>query len=164
MRRRGSSMLEAALLLPLLFVLLVGMVEIARVSFTYYSLQKMLYGVARYVGTQQGVNFCDANDAIVTAAKNFGVTGTTDASTDPRLPNLTTDMIQVRIERFDADSEELAECECSLTGCDAAVGARGPDFLVVSLPAGYPILIRIPFLSLEPIPLKPQVRLPYGGT
>jgi hypothetical protein len=35
---------------------------------------------------------------------------------------------------------------------------------VVSIPNGYQLQLRIPFLPLEPIPLKPQVKVPYGGT
>src|SRR5690349_17905832 len=61
-RRRGSIALETALYLPILFLLLFGTVELAKITYTYYTLQKIMASVARYAGTQQGVNFCDAGD------------------------------------------------------------------------------------------------------
>lgn len=163
-RRQGSSAMEAAMLLPVLFVLLLGMVEVARVTYTYYMLQKMLYQLARYVGTQQGVNFCDDSDAVLVAAKNLAVTGTEDGSNDPLLTNLNADMIQVRIERYSRDTGELGVCDCSVTGCDSASGGTAPDFIVVSIPDGYPVTMSIPPAIVEEILLKPHVRVPFGGT
>jgi Flp pilus assembly protein TadG len=158
-------MLEAALFLPVLFLLLIGMVELARIAYTYFTLQKVMYALARYLGTSQGVNFCDDSDPAVVAAKNYAITGATDASGAPILANLTADMIQVRVEQYNSAAGELGVCACTPTGCDAAQGGPGPDFLVVSFPEGYPIQIRIPFMPLlDPIPLKPEIRLPYGGT
>ncbi len=162
--RRGSTALEAVLFLPVLFVLLFGMVEIARITYTYYTLEKMMYTLARFLGTQQGVNFCDDADPAVVAAKNYVITGTIEGETDPLLPNLTADMIRVRIERFNRDSQELGECDCSITGCDASQGGLSPDFIVVSIPDGYPVRPVIPGLLSEDIPLKPQIRVPFGGT
>jgi hypothetical protein len=157
-------MLEAAMMLPILFLLLFGMVELARIGYTYFTIHKMLYSLARYVGTQQGVNFCDDADPILTAAKNLAVTGTADGSADPLVGGLTAEMISVRVERFYADTEELNECLCDITGCDASQGAVGPDFIVVSIPDGYPIRFSVPFMAqLDPIPLRPMVRLPFGG-
>jgi hypothetical protein len=167
MRRRkqnGGALTELAMFLPFLFLLLFGMIELARIEFTYYTLHKMLYQVARYLGTQQAVNFCDEGDAMVTAAKNFVTTGSTDGSTDPYIANFTASQISVRIERIDPNTGEIGECSCDSTGCDAAQGGQAPDFLVVSIPGGYSIRPNLPFMSVEPIPLRPTVRLPYGGT
>jgi len=164
MRRRGSTVVEAALFAPLLVLLLMGLVELGRVAYTYAALQKILYNLARYVGTQQGVNFCDENDAVVLAAKNFALTGNTEATTDPYVGNLSAEQIQVRIERVNPDSGALEACDCSSTGCDPSAGGLAPYSIVVSIPEGYPVQLRIPHLLLDPIPLKPQVRLPYGGT
>jgi Flp pilus assembly protein TadG len=155
---------EAALFTPVLVLLLMGLVELGRVAYTYVALQKILYSLARYLGTQQGVNFCDETDATVTAAKNFALTGTTEATTDAYVANLSADQIQVRIERRNAETGELEACECSSSGCDPNAGGLAPDAIVVSIPGGYPVQLRIPRLLLDPIPLKPQVRLPYGGT
>jgi hypothetical protein len=150
--------------LPILFLLLYGMVELARVTYTYYTLQKILYTLARLAGTTQAINFCDDADAMLVAAKNFAVTGTVDGSGDPLLPNLTVDQIQIRIERFNADTQELVLCDCSITGCDAAQGGTSPDYLVVTIPDGYRVRPAIPYMSIEEFPLKPHVRVPFGGT
>lgn len=162
--RRGTTMMEAVLFVPVLVLLLLGAVELGKVAYTYYTLQKTLYNLARYLGTQQGVNFCDEGDATVAAAKNYALTGTTDGSGQPLLPNLTAEQIQVRIERYNPDTQTLEACECSSTGCDPNAGGLAPDSIVVSLSQGYPFQFRFPRLVLDPIPLRPQVRVPYGGT
>jgi len=162
--RRGSTMVEAILFVPVLVLLLMGVVELGRLAYTYYTLQKMLYNLARYLGTQQGVNFCDAADATVEAAKNYALTGTTDGTADPFVPNLTSDRIQIRIERYNPDTQALELCDCSATGCDPSAGGLAPESIVVSITEGYPIRLRFPHLILDPIPLRPQVRVPYGGT
>ena len=58
MRRRGAALVEAALIVPIVVALLVGTVELGRVTYTYYMLEKLMYNLARFLGTQQGVNFC----------------------------------------------------------------------------------------------------------
>lgn len=161
-RRRGSTFIETVLYLPMLFTLLIGMVELARVSYTYFTLQKVLYALARYVATQPGVNYCDDSDATLVAAKNFALTGSTDGSANPFLPNLDIARIQVRAERYTADTGEVGDCECSIAGCDAAQGSLDPDFIAVSIPDGYPVRLSIPLLSGDPIPLRPSVRVPVG--
>jgi hypothetical protein len=146
-------------------LLLFGMVEFARLGYTYFAVQKILYSLARFAGTSQGVNFCDDADPMVLAAKNYALTGTTDASSPALIADLTADMIQVRVEKYNADTQELLQCACEITGCDAQQGAAGPDYIVVTIPNGYPVQLAIPFMPhLDPIPLRPQIRLPYGGT
>ena len=162
--RRGSSLIEAALLLPVLFLLLLGMVELARVSYTYYTLQKMLTTVASYLGSRQGVNFCDETDSTVSQAKAFALTGTNESTNTPLVPNLDAAGIRVRAERVAADSGDVGDCDCSANGCDLASGGRAPDYVTVSLTDGYTVRVALPFINLEPIILRPQVRMPYGGT
>jgi Flp pilus assembly protein TadG len=164
--RRGGALLETALFTPFLILLLVGMTELGRITYTHYTLQKTMYTLARFLATQQGVNFCSADDPTVLAAKNYALTGSLESGALPVLPNLTADLIQVRIERYNPQTAELAECECaaSLTGCDTAGGARGPDFIVVSLTNGYPVTPAIPYMTSQTISLRPVVRVPYGGT
>ncbi|MBI3207690.1 MAG: pilus assembly protein [Candidatus Solibacter usitatus] len=164
MKRRGSSLLETALYLPILMVMVLGTIELARVTYTYYSIQKVLYTIARYVGTQQGVNFCDDTDTTVQIAKTYALTGTTDGSTDPFILGLTVDQIQVRIERYTAATGDIGVCDCSAAGCDVANGGSAPDYIVVSIPDGYPVTLTIPKLPLDPILLKPRVRVPHQGT
>ena len=167
MRRRcgGNAVLETALWVPVLVLLMVGMLQFGKITYLYYSLKKAVYTTARYIAVQQNVNFCDPADPGLIAAKNFAVSGSsTEDGADPVLPNLTADMLSVAAERVDAQSATVGACECSVTGCDSAAGGRPPDFIVVSIPDGYEVRPRIPFLTLDPIPLRPQVRVPFGGT
>jgi hypothetical protein len=162
-RRRASTLLEAAMWMPVLVALLVGMIELARVSYTYYTVQKVLYSLARYLGTQHGVNYCDPANEAMAAAKEFALRGGADESAGRIVPNLEPDMIEVRIERRNSETGELEQCECSATGCDAGAGGLSPEWLVVSLPDGYPMQLAIPGLTPDPIPLRPVIRVPYGG-
>lgn len=151
--------------LPIVFMLLMGLVEFGRLAYTYFAVQKTLYSMARYLGTQQGVNFCDEADPAIVAAKNYALTGTTDGSATPLIADLSADSIRVRAEKYNPDSGEISACTCDASGCDALQGGLGPDFIVISVPDGYPVQLRIPFMAqLDPIPLRPQIRVPYGGT
>jgi hypothetical protein len=156
-------MLEAAMLIPVMLVLLMGMIEMARVTWTYYQLQKTMYQLARYAGTRQGINFCTDGDAELTSAINWALTGTTDASTEPKFANLDATSIEIRVEREDEEGN-VVECDCSATGCDPSAGGRNPGWIVVSIPNGYPVIPRIPGLPQDQILLRPQVRVPFGGT
>jgi hypothetical protein len=149
---------------PILLALLVGTVELARVTYTYYMLEKMMFTLARYIGTQQGVNFCDPQDASVQAAINYALTGSTDSSIDPLVNGLTPSMFQIRAERYDPVSQQLSPCDCSATGCDASQGGLPPGFIVVSLTNGYQVHPLFWGFTVNPFPLRPSVRVPYGGT
>jgi len=158
-------MLETALFVPILFTLLVGMVQIGKITYVYYTLRKTLYTAGRFVAAQQGVNFCDDADAAILAAKNFALSGSSsEEATDTVIPTLTADMIAISVERYDAESGVPAACECSVAGCDAANGGGSPDFVVVTIPNGFEVNPRIPFLTVDPILLRPMVRVPYGGS
>jgi hypothetical protein len=166
--RRGGAVLEAALFVPILVLLLVGMVQIAKVTYTYYSLRKALYTAARYVATQQGVDLCNASDPAIATAINLALTGNIgDASgVNPVLPALTADMITMSIERVDPTSGVPGACDCSISGCDTNAGGGEPDFVVASIPDGYSINPVIPGVALPtgPLLLRPTVRVPFGGT
>ncbi len=167
MRRRsrgGNTVLEAALFIPILVTLLVSVEQLGKLTYTYYTIKKALYSAARYIGTQQGVNFCDAADPSILAGLNFALTGSTDGSANPLVTGLTPDMLLVSIERYSAADQTLSACDCSATGCDTSAGGTAPDFIVVSIPEGYAMRPIIPFLTLEPILLKPQVKVPFTGT
>lgn len=162
--RRGNTIIETAIFLPLLLVLLMGMEQIGKVTYTYYSLKKIEYTIARYVATQQGVNFCAGpSDPSIAAAINLGLTGSTDGTGTPFIGNLTADMIVVNAERVDSTGA-FVTCSCDVTGCDESVGGGSPDYVVVSMPSGYPVQPIIPFTTLQSIPLVPSVKVPYGGT
>lgn len=162
--RRGGALLESLLIMPPLLMLFIGMIELAKISYTYYALQKILANFAKYAGTRQGVNFCDGGDASVVAARNWALTASNDGTADPLVPNLTPDRLLVALERVDPDSGDISDCDCSSSGCDIATGGRPPDFVVTSIADGYSVRIALPFISLDPIILRPQVRMPYRGT
>jgi hypothetical protein len=48
-------------------------------------------------------------------------------------------------------------------GCDDPAIGPQPDYIVVNIPNGYPVQPHIPFLTIDPIPLKPSVAVPAGG-
>ena len=113
-----------------------------------------MYAMARYVTTQQGVNLCDNADPVVVAAKSFALTGTTDNSGTPILDSLTADMISIRLEQVDPTTGAVSECPCGVPGCDTANGGTPPDYVVISIPNGYPIVPRIPLVANTAIPLE----------
>jgi hypothetical protein len=163
-RRRGGALLETVLFVPVLLALLIGTVELGRIAYTYYMLEKLMFNLARYIGTQQGVNFCDSEDAIVQAAFDYALTGQTDSADNPIIPGLAPSMFQVRIERYDPVSQQLLVCDCTASGCDAAQGGLPPGFIVVSLANGYPVQPVFWGFQADPFPLRPEVRVPYEGT
>ena len=161
--RNGGALLEAALFLPVLAMVLFGVIELSRLGWVYFTLQKGMETIGRYAATQIGANLCDDGDPIITEAKNLAITGTPDASVDPVLPNLQASQIQVRLERYNTDSATLDECTCSSDGCDVSQGGRPPDFVVVSMPDGYSYRLAIPFISLDAFLLRPHARVPVKG-
>jgi hypothetical protein len=164
---QGGAVLEAALFIPILVLLMVGMVALGQITYTYYVLRNTLYTVGRYAAVQQGIDFCDPNDLQVMGAINLGLTGTgIDAGTDPIIPGLTSDMIAVNIERVDPTSGVPTACDCSISGCDTTAGGGEPNFVTVSIPNGYAVTPVIPGVTLPngPILLRPVVRIPFGGT
>ena len=161
---RGSTILEAALWLPILLVFLMGMEQVAKITYTYYAIKKIEYTIARYVATQQGVNFCAGNaDPSILAGEYLGLTGTTDNSGAPFVQGLTFDMFQVNAERVDATGA-ITACSCDITGCDESVGGGSPQYISVTIPSGFPVQPIIPFLTVQTIPLVPTVKVPYAGT
>ena len=165
MKERGSSLVEGALLIPIMAMLMFGTVELARIGWTFFTIEKMLNQIARDAGSQQAINLCDAADPQLLNILNNATTATEDGSGTPILPNLTATNIAVRVERVDPATQTLGVCDCSITGCDLAAGGRSPDFIVVYLTDGYTVSPRIPFMAaIVPFVLRPHVRMPFGGT
>ncbi len=162
--RRGSALLEAVMFLPILLALFIGMEELARTTYTYYMLQKTLSGLARYLGTQQGVNFCNTGDPIMQAAINNALTGSPDGSGAPVVSGLTPDMILVSIEQYDPVGGVLNPCPCGAPGCDPSLGGTAPGFIQVSLANGFVVQPLFWGFQINPFPLQPSVTVPYGGT
>lgn len=164
MRRRGNILLESAMLMPVIILLLVGMVQIARFTYIYFALRQAAYAVASYVSSQQAVNFCDPGDQTITSAINYAMTGTVDNSAPVTITGLTAAMFSVVPERFDNIAQAIETCSCDVTGCDESQGGTKPDYITVSI-SGYQFTPRIPFLpSPQAINLSPSVKVPYGGT
>jgi hypothetical protein len=162
-RRQGGNMImEAALFLPIMFLLIVGMLRIAEITYLYYSIKKALYTTATFLANQQGVDFCSDSTGLVAAAKNFGLTGTTDGSAESFLPQLTVDMIDIATECYDSSTAAVSACVSSCDG--AAANVAQPDYIVVSIPDGYGVNPRLPYILNDTIPLRPFVRVPFGGS
>ena len=151
------------MLMPVVLLLLVGMNQLAKITYTYYTLRKTVYSIATYLSAQQGVNFCDPADPTVTAAINFGLTGTTDGSQPVFVTGLTAGMIQVTPEAVDPLAGTLGPYGSGCVGSPSFDGTP-PSQIVVSIPSGYQIQLRIPYLPMDPILLKPEVKVPYAGT
>lgn len=148
--------------IPILVLFIVGMIQVGKITYVYYTLKKMLYTAGMYLSTQQGVDFCGDSTGLIAAATNVALTGTTDGSGTAIISNLTSDMVSIQAECYDANA--LTVGPCSSNTCDPVAGSPPPNFVVVSIPDGYQIQPHIPFLTLDPIPLKPVIRVPFGGT
>jgi hypothetical protein len=160
--RSGSVTIELAMWLPIIFLLLGGIIQFGKITYIYYSLQKTVNTVASYLAVQNGVNFCpDAGDPAITAAIQFALTGSTDGTGTPAITGLTADMISVTTQCIDPVTLTLGDC--AVSGCGTPVGAQRPDFITVSIPSGYIVQPRIPYILVDPIPLKPKAVMAYGG-
>ena len=159
--RSGNTVLELALWLPILFLLIVGMVQFGKITYLDYALTKILYSAARGLATQQAVNLCDpANDA---AAQNAILVAINDPATGlPLISNLTADMFQVTTQCLDANGAPGA---CDLSGCPPNLtGSQRPDFIRITLQNGYPVQLRLPYILLDPIQLRPSATVPFSGS
>ena len=153
---------ETAMWLPVLFLLIAGVIQFGKLTYLYYTHRKIEYTIARSVSVQSGVNFCpDAGDPIIQGAIDFAVTGTSDGSGTPLEWNLTPDMISVTTECIYPATGLPGPCDTS--GCDGALGAQRPGYVVVTIPDGYPVQLRIPYILLNPFSFKPTVAVPFGG-
>jgi Flp pilus assembly protein TadG len=162
-RRNGGNMaMETMIFLPIMFMLIVGMLRLAEITYLYYTLKKALYTMAQFLANQQGVDFCGDATGLIAAAKNLGLTNTTDGSADSFLPTLTIDQINISPECYDPTTQTVGLCDTS--GCGTAAGVVQPDYIVVSIPDGYGVNPRLPYILNDTIPLKPFVRVPFGGT
>ena len=154
--------LEVAIWIPVLLLLISGVIQFGKITYLYYTLRKIEYGIARSVSIGSGVNFCpNASDTLIQGAIQFALTGASDGSGTPLVSNLTPDMISVTTECIDPATGLPGPCDAS--GCDGAAGARRPDYVVVTIPGGYPVEPRIPFVPLDSFQLRPTVAVPFGG-
>jgi Flp pilus assembly protein TadG len=156
-RTRGNAVLEVALWMPVLLLLIVGTIRFAKITYLYYSLNKVVYSAARQISVDQGVNFCDPSDPTTQGAINAAITD--PATQTPLISNLTPDMFAVTATCLDSTGA-AAPCACGQT-ISAPVQ---PAFITVSIPGGYSIPPLIPYVLLSPIQLTPSVTVPFGGS
>ncbi|MFB3826692.1 MAG: hypothetical protein ACE15B_07975 [Bryobacteraceae bacterium] len=160
--RRGNSILETMLWLPFILLLLVGMVQVGKVTYIYYTLKKTVYSVATQIAASQGVDFCNNEDPAIVSAKALALSGSVEIGAESTIPSLTADMLQVDTECVDPGTN--APGPCNLGSCDSPGGQARPDYIVVSIPNGFEVPLRFPYMLVDPILLRPQVRVPFGGT
>jgi Flp pilus assembly protein TadG len=157
--RSGSAVLETAMWLPILFLLIVGMIQLGKLTYMDYVLNKIVYNAARNVATGQNLNFCDPADpntmAAITAAINDPATGV------PLIANLTSDMLVLTTQCLDATGAIGA---CDVSGCQGVAGAQRPDFVTVAIANGYSFPLRIPYINLDPVLLRPSATAAFGGS
>lgn len=152
--------LEAALWIPVMVLLVVGTIQLGKISYTYFALRKAVFSAARYLAVQQGTNFCDlADDANAQNALNFAVND--PVSGTPLITGLTTSMLVITTECVDPASGAVGACDTS--GCGAAAGAQRPYYITVTV-SGFLYPVRIPGLSVDSIALSPSVTVAFGGS
>jgi Flp pilus assembly protein TadG len=157
--RGGNMVLELAMWIPILLLLIVGMIQIGKWTYLDAVLSKIMYSAARQLSVQQGLNFCDAADPATQAALTNAISD--PATGEPLISNLTVDLLQVTTQCVDATGAAGA---CDVSGCNSPAGAQRPDFITVSMPGGYTIQPRIPYILLNPFQLRPTVTVPFGGS
>ena len=157
--RGGNAVLETAMWIPFLLLLIVGMIQFGKLTYLDYVLNKIVYNAARNLATAQNLNFCDTGDATtaqaITSAINDPATG------EPLIANLTSDMLVVSTQCLDS-SGVIGSCDT--TGCQGVAGAQRPDFVTVAISGGYTFPLRIPFINLDPVLLRPSATSPFGGS
>lgn len=165
--QRGQITVELAIQIPILLLLLFGVVQFGRVFYTYHSLQKALRGGAGVLSRAANVNYCDIDDATIRDAKNLIVYGNLQGIGTPVVVGLTPDMIQILPERQPSGDTTVTSCFCVQNdpdSCDAAVGGRVPEFVVVRLEEGFPVIMAFPMVTAAPINLQVSVRMPVTGS
>ena len=150
-----------------MMALLFGAFQLARVFYTYHSLQKALRGGAGLAARSVSVNYCDVSDLTLTDVRNFVVYGNLQGEGVPVVPGLNTDMIQILPERGIPDSTGVTACACTedSDSCDVSALGRAPDFVVLNFgPDGFPLQVPFAFVNIGTINLRPSVRMPVTGS
>lgn len=145
--------------MPFLMLLVSGLITFGRITYLEYVLQKIVYTAARTLAVGQNLNFCDGADPAVAAALANAIND--PATGEPLVIALTSDMLVVTTRCYDANG---ALGDCDVSGCAGLTGSQRPDFITVGMPNGYTIPLRIPFIQLDPVRLRPSITVPFGGT
>ena len=164
--QRGQAVIELALVIPAVIIILAGTIQLARIFYTYHTLQKALSGGASLLAKSNNVNYCDAGDPAILGAQNFIVYGNLQGVGTEILSGLADFPVQILPERQDAGTTTLNQCMCTqsdVDSCDVSTGGRAPDFIVVNLGNGFPLQLPFAFVSLTTINLRVSVRMPVTG-
>jgi hypothetical protein len=145
--------------IPILLLLIVGMIQLGKLTYLDYVLSKIVYNAARNLATTQNLNFCDPGDPVTAAAIGGAIND--PATSQPLIANLTADMLVVTTQCLDATG---AIGTCDVSGCQGVAGAQRPDYVTVAITNGYSFPIRIPFINLDPVLLRPSATSPFGGS
>jgi Flp pilus assembly protein TadG len=159
LKRRGNAVLEVAMWMPVIMLLITGMITFGRITYLNYVLQKIVYTAARTLAVSQNLNFCDPADPVAQAVLNNAVND--PATGSPLVLSLSGDMLVITTKCYDANG---ALGTCDVSGCTGLTGSQRPDFVTVDMPNGYTIPLRIPFIQLDPVLLRPSITVPFGGT
>ncbi len=164
--QRGHALVELAFLIPIIVALLFGAFHVARVYYTYHTLEKALRGGAGLIARSVRVNYCSLTDETLTDARNFIVYGNLQGEGTPVVAGLTADMVQFIPERNSTESASLGQCLCTeeAESCDISAGGRPPDFIVVNLGSGFPVPVPFPLINLGALNLRVSVRMPVTGS
>lgn len=136
---RGQSVLEFALILPLMLVVTLGIIEFGRAYYQYNTLTKAIRDGARYMSKHV------YSSAYETNTKNLVVYGNTFGTGTPILPGLTTAKIVVTPVP------------------SGATPASPPDWLTVSVNA-YPFSSHVPSLiPLSNVTFSPSIQMRFMG-
>lgn len=157
--RSGNAVLEVALWMPVLFLLIAGAIQFGKLTYLDYVLNKIVYHAARNVATAQNLNLCDPADPTlanaVAAAINDPATG------QALIANLTSDMLVVTTQCADSTGALGA---CDVASCQSVGVPQKPDYVTVAIANGYSVQLRIPYLNLDPVLLRPSASTPFGGS
>jgi hypothetical protein len=169
-RNRGQAAVETAFAIPLLLMMMFGAFQVARIYWTYHTLQKAVRGGAGLLARTSNVNYCDQSDPMLLKAKTFIMYGSFESTGSPILKDLRPDdvnLITIYPERVGSDLITVGDCSCDSSvadSCDVANGGRAPDFITVSLgPSGFPLEVRFPYMQWTTINLNVSVRMPVTG-
>lgn len=98
--QRGIAVIEMAIVLPVLFLLMVGVTEIGRILYQYNTLNKANRDAVRYLTGEAAVGSTDVifiNDALEAQTKNLVVYGNIAGSGPPLIGGLTVGDVTVSI-------------------------------------------------------------------
>lgn len=143
---KGQSLVEFAMVLPLLLMIAFGVTELGRAYYQYNTLTKAIRDGARYLSSNA------YNAGNITNAQNIAVYGNTGGSGTAVLPGLTAGSITITGEAASP----------STGGTPPWDSANPPDWIVVSV-SGYTFNSLVSGIINLNVNLSPEIRMRYVG-